>query len=133
MKNQRDVEKEKSATAIATTEKPSPTTSEPMSAKPLQQQAGLVQIINVISERIDTVVKLISTITEKHIQVKETEARFSVRMAWLAVAIVALIVIVSGLLTYLGKIDGSTLTFLLGLIVGYVLTFVRDSIALPDK
>ena len=37
-------------------------------------------------------------------------------------------IVIIGVATYLtlrGKIDGSTLTFLLGVIVGYVLTFVR--------
>jgi len=49
-------------------------------------------------------------------------------MSLFAVLLVAFIVLVAGLLTWKGKIDGSTFTFLLGLIVGYVLTFVRDQI-----
>jgi hypothetical protein len=52
-------------------------------------------------------------------------------MAWVAVSVVGLIIAVSGFLTYKGKIDGSTFTFLLGLIVGYVLTFLRDQITGP--
>jgi hypothetical protein len=53
-------------------------------------------------------------------------------MAWAAICVVAVIVGVAAFLTYHGKIDGSTFTFLLGLIVGYVLTFVRDQITGPE-
>jgi hypothetical protein len=44
---------------------------------------------------------------------------------------VVLIVLVAGTLTYLDKVDGSTFTFLLGTVVGYVLTFIREWIAPP--
>jgi hypothetical protein len=38
-----------------------------------------------------------------------------------------------GMSTITGKIDGSTLTFLLGLTVGYILKFIRDSIQPPKS
>jgi len=50
------------------------------------------------------------------------------KMAWMVVDLVSVIVLASGILTYFNKIDGSTFTFLLGLIVSYILTFFRDSI-----
>jgi hypothetical protein len=42
-------------------------------------------------------------------------------MSWIALSLVALIVGVAAFLTYRGKIDGSTFTFLWELIIGYVL------------
>lgn len=58
--------------------------------------------------------------------------KFRFRMSLMAVIMVSIIVICASVLTYLNKIDGSTFTFLLGLIVGYVLTYIRDSIE-PDS
>ena len=49
-------------------------------------------------------------------------------MTLIAFAVIALIIGSAGLLTYLDKIDGSTFTFLLGLIVGYALTFIQGFI-----
>ena len=48
-------------------------------------------------------------------------------MAWVAVLIVG--VGTSVYLTYLGKLDASTFGFLLGLVVGFVLKFIRDTIS----
>ncbi len=59
---------------------------------------------------------------------QEREIRFQKHMPLIALGTVAFIVGVAAFLTYEGKIDGSTFTFLLGLIVGYVLTFVRDQV-----
>lgn len=47
---------------------------------------------------------------------------FQKHMAWIALTVVVVIVGIAAVLTYKGKIDGSTFTFLLGLIVGHVLT-----------
>ncbi|HTQ62534.1 MAG TPA: hypothetical protein VMI32_20075 [Candidatus Solibacter sp.] len=91
-------------------------------------QPNLVDLINAVAEKADPIVKLLSTTIEGYQKGKEREVQFQTGMAWVAVSVVVLIVGVAGFLTYHGKIDGSTFTFLLGLIVGYVLTFVRDQI-----
>lgn len=95
--------------------------------------ASLVDIINIIADRVEPVVKIITTIAERSLKANQAEARFRVHMAWIAVLIVAMIVVISGTLTYFGKLDGPTFGFLLGLIVGYVLTFIRDSIKPPAE
>ena len=64
---------------------------------------------------------------------QEAKARFSLRMSLIACGVVLAIVVVAGTLTFEGKVDGSTFTFLLGLVVGYVLTFIRDSIQPPKS
>ncbi len=71
---------------------------------------------------------LIEIITTKLLSSKEVDTKHSLKMAYVAVFLVSFIIVVTGLLTYLDKIDGSTFTFLMGLIVGYVLTFVREAI-----
>jgi len=88
-------------------------------------------LIEAISKNVEPLSILITNIAEKYIAIKEGEVKFSIYMGLLAVGVVTLIVISSAILTFYGKIDGSTFTFLLGLIVGYVLTFVRESITPP--
>ena len=107
------------------------------STPPIQPQGppptvSLVDLINVVAERVDPIVKLVSAAMDRYQTGQEREIRFQKHMAWVAVSVVTLIVGVAGFLTYHGKIDGSTFTFLLGLIVGYVLTFVRDQITGPE-
>jgi len=116
------------------TEPALPTTPSELIApkQPAVAQPSLVDLINAVAEKADPIVKLLSTTIEGYQRGKEREVRFQTRMAWVAVSVVVLIVGVSGFLTYHGKIDGSTFTFLLGLIVGYVLTFVRDQVTGPE-
>jgi hypothetical protein len=94
-------------------------------------QPSLTDLVTVLAEKADPLVKLLTATVQGYQTGKEREVRLQKHMAWIAVSVVVLIIVVSGLLTYKGKIDGSTFTFLLGLIVGYVLTFVRDQITGP--
>ncbi len=64
---------------------------------------------------------------------EDARARHRVTMTRVGVPAVFLVVAAAGLLTYLDKVDGSAFTFLLGLVVGYVLSFVRDAIAPPEE
>jgi uncharacterized membrane protein len=98
----------------------------------LQPQPNLVDIINAIAGKVDPLIKLLVPMIEKYQKGQEREVGFQIHMAWVAVSVVVIIVGVASFLTYYGKIDGSTFTFLLGLIVGYVLTFVRDQITGSD-
>jgi lipopolysaccharide export LptBFGC system permease protein LptF len=101
--------------------------------RPLPPPEGLVEVINAIADRVDPLLRILTTAAERSLEAKKAEARHHVRMSWVAFAVVFLIVAVSAWLTFVGRIDGSTFTFLLGLIVGYVLTFVRDQIAPPSE
>ncbi len=93
---------------------------------------NLIDIINTIADRVEPVLKIVTTIAERYLKAQQSRADHNTKMAWVAVAVVTLVVSVSGFLTYVGKVDGSTFTFLLGLIVGYILTFIRDSISPPE-
>lgn len=119
-----------------TTPPPESTPPEPTPAAsprpPGTNPPALVDLINVVADRVKPIIDLItSTMQERQKGIKE-ELRFQVHMAWVAISVVIAIVVVAAVLTYFGKIDGSTFAFLLGLIVGYVLTFVRDQIMGPD-
>lgn len=92
----------------------------------------IVDIIDVIADRVDPLLQLLKAFFEQSISRDRATARLQLRMAWIALVVVFLIVGVSGALTYLDKIDGATFTFLLGLVVGYVLTFIRDTIRPPE-
>lgn len=99
--------------------------------KNIRSQEVKEGLIEVISKNVEPLSKLITNIAEKYIAIQEREVEFSIKMGIIAVAVVTLIIISAAVLTYYGKIDGSTFTFLLGLIVGYVLTFVKDAITPP--
>lgn len=99
---------------------------------PSPPQPTITDAINTIADRAGPLIEIIKQIAEHVLRSQEAKSRFSFRMSLVAGGIVTLIVIVAGLLTYTGKVDGSTFGFLLGLVVGYVLTFIRDSIRPPD-
>lgn len=94
----------------------------------LEVKEGLIEVI---SKNVEPISTLIANVSDKYIAIKEREFEFSKTMAIIAVIVVALIIVSSAVLTYFEKIDGSTFAFLLGLIVGYVLTFVKDTITPP--
>lgn len=81
-----------------------------------------------LSNLIDKINKTIEIVSTQFLRHKERDIKFSLRMSLILAFIVSLIVIVTSALTFYGKLDGTTLTFLLGLIVGYMLTFIRDAI-----
>lgn len=97
-------------------------------AEPASEGVTFIDVVNVIADRVDPLIDLLTTWTEQSIKSQEATASHQVRMAWVVVSVVGLVVVVAAALTYLGKLDGSALTFLLGLVVGYVLTFVRESL-----
>jgi len=98
-----------------------------------QPDVSLVDVINAIADRAEPAIKLITAVSERSLKAKEAAARFSTRMTIAAVFVVSLIVCVAALLTYVGKLDGASFTFLLGLIVGYLLTFLRDAVTPPAE
>ena len=106
--------------------------TEPNKTPAPQPQPNLVDIINALAEKADPIVKLIAAAVDRYQKGKEREAQLQKHMSLVAISVVFLTVGVAGFLTYVGKIEGSTFTFLLGLIVGYVLTFVRDQIKSPN-
>ncbi len=95
----------------------------------LNQRNNPVQFL---SENFDKLTSLIEDITNRRLQFKKTSFKFSTTMSLIALIIVLIIVGSAGWLTYLEKIDGSTFTFLLGLVVGYALTFIQ-SLANPPE
>jgi hypothetical protein len=121
-------------TAQASESQPNPEVIPPAPKPGSQPLPGpnLVDIIDKLADRADPLIKLLQASMDSYQKGVEREIRHSKHMSLMATALVVLIVIVAASLTYVGKIDGSTFTFLLGLIVGYVLTFVRDQITGPE-
>lgn len=99
--------------------------------KDIKSQEIKEGLIEIISKNVEPLSKLITNIADKYIEIQEREFEFSKTMGKIAVMVVTLIIASAAILTYYGKIDGSTFTFLLGLIVGYVLTFVKEAITPP--
>lgn len=93
----------------------------------------VIDIIDAMADRIDPLLQLLTAFFEQSLTRHKAAASYEIRMAWIVLAIVVIIVGVAGMLTYLERIDGATFTFLLGLIVGYVLTFIRDTIRCTDR
>ena len=97
--------------------------------EPDKNRVSFLDVVDRIADRADPIIKIFTSISEKSMQAKEVEAKFRVKVSWIAVGIVMFIVLIAAILCYVGKLDGSTFGFLLGTVVGYVLTFVRDSLA----
>lgn len=93
-----------------------------------KSDTSLIDIINVVAERVGPIIEIIRTFAETSLKTKQSDSRFRIQMAWIAVVVVGIIVGVATLLTFSGKMDGSTYGFLLGTITGYALTFIRDAI-----
>ena len=85
-----------------------------------------------ISNLIDKVNETINNIADKILRHQEHEKKFSIKMSVLLAVLIIFIIIVASLLTFYNRIDGSTFTFLLGLIVGYILTFFTGAIYPPE-
>jgi lipopolysaccharide export LptBFGC system permease protein LptF len=100
---------------------------------PPRPAVNLIDLVNVVADRAKPLLDLITTTMQERQKGITEELRFQTRMAWVAITVVVVIVGVAAYLTFRNKIDGSTFTFLLGLIVGYVLTFVRDQIRGPGE
>ena len=107
-----------------------------MARKPQRREpsdGSLVEVIDKVLERVEPLVKLIETFSTQSLKSREAEGRFKIWMALFAAVVVVLVVGVSAFLTYEGKLDGSTFGFLLGLVVGYVLSFIREAIYPPKQ
>jgi F0F1-type ATP synthase assembly protein I len=101
----------------------------PKSGEQLQKpNVSLIDVINVVAERVDPLIQLIRTFAETNLKRKQSDSRFRIHMTWIAVVVVGIIVGVATLLTFTAKMDGSAYGFLLGTITGYCLTFIRDAI-----
>ncbi len=97
------------------------------------KEPNALDVVNAVLDRVQPLIDLINTLADKSLRTREAEGRFKIRMAWIVAGLVVFIVGGAGVLTYFGKVDGQTFGFLLGLVVGYVLTFIRDAIYPPPK
>ena len=97
--------------------------------KKLEEKSGLYDFLN---NNIGPLVEMGTQYFNSNKDVTSGEHKLVFRMSFMAVLLVCVIIGSASWLTYIGKIDGSTFTFLLGLIVGYVLTFIKEGIN-PDS
>jgi hypothetical protein len=85
-----------------------------------------------VADKAEPLIDLFGSTLEQMQKGRAAEARHRVRMTSFAVWIVALMIAVAGGLTYSGKVDGSAFTFLLGTIVGAMLSFILRTIEPPE-
>ena len=90
---------------------------------PKGSNTTLLEFIDKVADRFEPLVKLFESYARNSLKSRQADSNFRIHMAWIAVVVVILIVGVATFLTFTGKMDGSTFGFLLGLIMGYVLTF----------
>jgi len=93
---------------------------------------NLLEIIRLLADKAEPLIALFGSTLEQMQKGRAAEARYRVRMTSFAVLIVALMIAVAGGLTYSGKVDGSAFTFLLGTIVGAMLSFILRTVAPPE-
>ncbi len=95
------------------------------------QQERLSEIVKTVLDRVDAVVALYTAYRDRDLAAQKVETRFQVHMTWVAFLVVAVIVGSAFWLTHEGKIDGATFPFLLGTVVGYVLTYIKSAVSPP--
>lgn len=76
----------------------------------------------------EPLIEMIQAVGERYTESRTTRVWFRIGMTITAAVTVLILVGIAAFLTYHDKIEGSTFGFLLGLIIGYVLTFIRDAI-----
>ncbi len=92
------------------------------------QEPPINLIIDRVADRAEPLIEIFKTFAERSAQAQETKVKFRIGMTLVAVCTVLVLVGTAAFLTYVGRIAGSTFSFLLGLIIGYMLTFIRDAI-----
>lgn len=92
-----------------------------------EQGASVVDVINVFADRADELIKLAKSWWEQSQETKAADRKYQIRLVRIVAFLVTLMVGVAAWLTYADKVPGSTLSFLLGTIVGYLLTFVQNA------
>jgi len=105
-----------------------PATAAGKSDQTPKSNASIIDVVNVVAERVEPIIQIIRTFAETSLKARQSDSKFRIQMAWIAVVVVGIIVSVATLLTFTGKMDASTYGFLLGTVVGYALTFIRDAI-----
>ncbi len=95
---------------------------------PHPQEPPINLIIDRVADRAEPLIEIFKTFAERSAQAQETKVKFRIGMTLVAVITVLVLVGTAAFLTYVGRIGGSTFSFLLGLIIGYMLTFIRDAI-----
>lgn len=115
-----------------TNQPPEPATPEPAktpdSESGSKQMIPLVEIINIVGERYEPLVKLITTVYERRLAQFDAQSKLAKHLSMMAAAIILVIVGSAAVLTYIGKMDGSSFGILLGVVVGYLLNFIRDAL-----
>lgn len=88
----------------------------------------ILLIVDRLADRAEPLIEIFKAFAERSAQAQATKVKFRIGMTIVAVVTVLSLVGAATFLTYVGKIEGSTFGFLLGLIIGYMLTFIRDAI-----
>ncbi len=95
------------------------------------QPESISDLLRTMGQNAGPLAAMVTAIMDRLTTAQAARSRFTFWMTIVAGVVILAIVGVAAGLTYCGKIDGSTFTFLLGLVVGYTLTFIRDSIRPP--
>jgi hypothetical protein len=88
----------------------------------------ILLIVDRLADRAEPLIEIFKAFAERSAQSQATKVKFRIGMTIVAVVTVLSLVGAATFLTYVGQIEGSTFGFLLGLIIGYMLTFIRDAI-----
>jgi uncharacterized membrane protein YfcA len=97
-------------------------------SSPSTGEPPLLLIVDRLADRAEPLIEMIQAVGERYAESRTTRVWFRIGMTITAAVTVLILVGIAAFLTYHDKIEGSTFGFLLGLIIGYMLTFIRDAI-----
>jgi len=114
-----------------------PMDEEPTSPEALRQQISgdsipILLLVDKLADRAEPLIDMVQSVAKQYKDSRKDRVAFRLHMTYAAIGLVLTIVSIAAGLTYLDKLDGSTFGFLLGLIIGYLLTFVRDAIGVTS-
>lgn len=89
--------------------------------------------IEAISRNADSLIKLITNLSERYIAIKEGQFKFHINLGIFVFSTIGLMIILSGILVYFNKLNGESFTFLLGLISGYMISIMKISMAAKEE
>ena len=108
---------------------PAPSGTNPSNSPPIVPGAVL---LDSLARNKDAVKEVISAFGEQVSHARTAKLRISQQTSWLVFSFLGLIVLATGALVYAEKMSDGSLTFLLGVIIGYLMHFADKILFQPE-
>jgi hypothetical protein len=114
---------------------PAPTTTSAATPKTevVEPGVGASIMLDSLTKNKSTVLEVINAFGEQVSHARTAKMRVSQQISWLVFLFLALIIVATGVLVYVGKMSDGSFTFLLGVMVGYLMQFADKILFKPEE